>query len=80
MEYANVDVDYLLGWYKSIRTHFSKLSNIPSGSGAQELTDQDAGILSKFGFLKNHISKQWGMQLSGVSIKNPARFKKLNSL
>ncbi len=38
-EFPNVDVAHLLGWYKSIRTHFGKLSNIPPGSGAQELTD-----------------------------------------
>ncbi len=57
-EFANVDVDYLLGWYKSIRTCFVKLSKISSGSGAQVLMDRDAGILSKFGFLKTHISRQ----------------------
>ncbi len=56
-KFANVDVDYLLGWYKSIRTRFGKLSKIPFGSGAQEFMDQDAGILSKFGFLKTHISR-----------------------
>ncbi len=39
-EFPNVDVAYLLGWYKSIRTHFGKLSKIPSGSGVQELTDE----------------------------------------
>ncbi len=68
-EFTNVDVDYLLGWYKSIRTHFGKLSKIPSGSGAQDLTERDTGILSKFAFLMTHISRQWGKQLGGVSIK-----------
>ncbi len=76
-EFANVDVDYLLGWYKSIRTRFGTLSKIPSGSGAQDLTDRDSGILSKFGFLKTHISRQWGMQLVGVSIKNQLNLKNL---
>ncbi len=76
-EFTNVDVDYLLGWYKSIRTHFKKLSKIPSGSGAQDFTDRDASILPKFSFLKTHISRQQGMQLTGVSIKNQLDFKNL---
>ncbi len=75
VEFPYVDVAYLLGWYKSIRTCFSKLSKIPSESGAQELTDRDASILTKFVFLKTHITRQRGMQLGGVSIKKPARFK-----
>ncbi len=69
-EFPNVDVAYLLGWYKPIRTHFGKLSKIPSGSGAQELTDRDASILTKFALLKTHITRQRGTQLIGVSIKN----------
>ncbi len=69
-EFPNVDVAYLLGLYKSIRTCFGKLSKIPSGSGAQELTDRDASILTKFAFLKSHITRQRGTQLEGVSIKN----------
>ncbi len=76
-EFTNIDVDYLLGWYKSIITHFRKLSKIPSGSVAQNLTDRDAGILSKFAFLKTFISRQRGMQLSGQSIKNQLDFKNL---
>ncbi len=56
-EFANVDVDYLLGWYKYIRTRFGKLSKILSGTGAQEFMDRDAGIFIKFGFLKSHISR-----------------------
>ncbi len=79
-EFHNADVDYLLGWCKSIRTPFGKLSKIPSGSRAQEITDRDAGILSQFGFLKTQISRQRGTQLGGVSIKKTARFKKLNSI
>ncbi len=69
-EFPNVDVAYLLGWYKSIRTRFGKLSKIPSGSGVQELTDQDASILTKFAFLKTHITRPRGTQLGGISIKN----------
>ncbi len=76
-EFTNIDVDYILGWYKSIKTRFGKLSKIPSGSGAEDLTDQDAGTLSKFAFLKMHISRQWGTQLGGVSIKNQLDFKNL---
>ncbi len=76
-EFPNVDVDYLLGWYKSIRTRFGKLSKIPSGSGAQEFRNRDAGILSKFGFLKTHISRQQGTHLGGVSIKNQLDLKNL---
>ncbi len=76
-EFTNVDVDYLLGWYKSIGTRFGKLSKIASGSRAQDLTDQDAGILSKFAFRKKYISRQRGMQLGWVSIKNELDFKNL---
>ncbi len=76
-EFPNVDVDYLLGWDKSIRTRFGKLSKIPSGSGAQEFRNRDAGILFKFGFLKTHISRQRGTQLGGVSIKNQLNLKNL---
>ncbi len=76
-EFTNYDVDYLLRWYKSIRTHFGKLSKIPSGSGAQQFTDRYAGILSKFRFLKTQISRQQGMQLGGVSIKNQLDLKNL---
>ncbi len=71
-EFPNVDVAYLLGWYKSIRTRFGKLSKIPSGSGAQELTVRDASILTTFAFLKTHITRQRGTQHGGISIKNPA--------
>ncbi len=69
-EFPNVDVACLLGWYKSIRTRFGKLSKIPSGSGAQEVTNRDASIFTKFAFLKTHITRQWGTQLTGVSIIN----------
>ncbi len=71
-EFSNVDVDveYLLSWYKSMRTRYGKLSKLPTGSGAQELTERDAGILRKFAWLKSHISRQRGRQLGGVSIKN----------
>ena len=69
-EFSNVDVEYLLGWYKSVRTRFGKLTKIPSGAGAQDLTDRDGNILNKFAFLKTHITRQRGTQLGGVSIKN----------
>ncbi len=32
---------------------------------------------SKFGFLKTHISRQWGMQLGSISIKNQLDLKNL---
>ncbi len=38
-EFSNVDVEYLLSWYKSIRTRYGKFSKLPTGSGAQELTE-----------------------------------------
>ncbi len=72
-KFTNVDVDYLLVWYNSIRTHFGKLSKIPFGSGAQDLTEQ----LSKLACLKNHISRQRGTQLGGVSLKNQLDFTNL---
>ena len=69
-DFPNFDVEYLLGWYKSVRTRFGKLTKLPSGAGAQDLTERDASILSKFAFLKTHITRQRGTQLGGVSIKN----------
>ncbi len=68
-EFSNVNVEYLLSWYKSMRTRYGKLAKLPTGSGAQELTKRDAGILRKFAWLKSHISRQWGRQFGGVSIK-----------
>ncbi len=38
-ELSNCDVEYLLSWYKSMRTRYGKLSKLPTGSGAQELTE-----------------------------------------
>ncbi len=69
-EFSNVDVEYLLNWYKSMRTRYGKLSKLPTRSGAQELTERDVGIPGKFAWLKSHISRQPGRQLGGVSIKN----------
>ncbi len=43
-EFPNVDVEYRMSWYKSMTTHFGKLSRLPTGSGAQELTERDEGI------------------------------------
>ncbi len=57
-ELSNVDVEYLLSWYKSMRTRYGKLSKLPTGSGSQELTERDPGILRKFARLKSHISRQ----------------------
>ncbi len=47
-EFFNIDVEYLLSWYKSMRTRYGKLSKLPTGSQAQELTERDARILRKF--------------------------------
>ncbi len=57
-EFSNVGVEYLLDWYKSTRARYGKLSKLPTGSGVQELTEQDAGILRKFAMLKSYISRQ----------------------
>ncbi len=38
-EFTSIDLDYLLGWYMSIRTRFGKLSNILSWFGAHNLTE-----------------------------------------
>ncbi len=73
-EFSNVDVEYLLSWYKSMRTRYGKLSKLPTGTGAHELTERDAGILKKFAWLKSHISRQRGRQFGGVSIKNQLDF------
>ncbi len=56
-------------WYKSMRTCFGKLSRLPTGSGAQDLTERDEGILHKFSWLKTHISRQRGKQLGGLTEK-----------
>ncbi len=69
-EFCKVDVEYLLSWYKSMRTRYGKLSRLPPGSGRQDLIEQDAGIIRRFACLKSHISKQQGKQLNGVSIKS----------
>ncbi len=52
-----------------MRTRYGKLSKLPTGSRVEELTERDAGILSKFAWLKSHISRQRGRQLGRVSIK-----------
>ncbi len=38
-EFFNVDVEYLLSWYTSMRTKYGKLSKLSTGSGAEELTE-----------------------------------------
>ncbi len=68
-EFPNIDVEYLMSSYKSMRTHFGKLSRLPTGSGAQDMTQMDEGILCKFGWLKTHISRQTGKQLGGITEK-----------
>ncbi len=68
-EFPNVGVEYLMSWYKSMRTHFGKLSRLSTGSGAQDLTERDEGILCKFSWLKTHISRQKGKQLIGLTEK-----------
>ncbi len=68
-EFPNVDVEYLMSWYKSMRTRLGKLSRLPSRSGAQDLTERDEGILCKFSWLKTHISRQRGKQLRGLTEK-----------
>ncbi len=52
-----------------MRTHFGKLSRLPTGSGAQDLTERDDGTLRKFGWLKTHIRRQRGKQLGGLTEK-----------
>ncbi len=69
-EFPNVDVEYLLSYYKSVRTRFGKLSRLPTGSGANELTKMDEGILPKFSWLKTHI-RQRSEQLRGLTEKLP---------
>ncbi len=47
-EFPNVDIEYLMSWYKSMRTHFRKLSRLPPGSGAKELTKGMKGNTTNF--------------------------------
>ncbi len=67
--FTNVDVEYLMSCYKSMRTCFGKLSRLPNGSGAQELTQRDEGILCTFSWLKTHISQPRGKQFGGLTEK-----------
>ncbi len=81
IEYPNVDVEYLMSWYRSMRTHFGKLSKLPTGS---DLTERDEGILCKFSWLKTHISRQKGNQLGGLTKKlstaaGPSTSRRLSS-
>ncbi len=66
-EFPNIDVEYLMSWCNSMRTRFGKLSRLPTGSGAQDLTEREEGILRKFCWLKTHISRQRGKQLGGLT-------------
>ncbi len=52
-ELPNIDVKYLMNWYKSIRNHFGKLSRLYTGSGAPDLNKRDEGILCKFSWFKD---------------------------
>ncbi len=58
-DFPNVDVEYLMSWYKSMRTRFGKLSRLPTGSGAQDLTERDEGIFHKFSWLKTKGQAKW---------------------
>ncbi len=82
-EFPNIDVECLMSCHKSMRTRFGKLSRLPTGSGAQDLTEREEGILRKFCaqdltereegilrkfcWLKTHISRQRGKQLGGLT-------------
>ncbi len=68
-DFPNIDVEYLMSWYKSMRTCFGKLSRLPTGSASQDLTERDEGILRKFSWLKTHISRQRCKQLGGLTEK-----------
>ncbi len=46
-KFPNIDVEYLISWYKSHRVHFGKLSKLSTETGAQELTQRDKRILHK---------------------------------
>ncbi len=52
-----------------MRTCYGKLSKLPTGSCAQELTQKDGRILDKFSWLRSHISRQKGKQLGGLTEK-----------
>ncbi len=56
-DFPSIDVEYLMSWYKSMRTHFGKLSRLPwvRCPGADQ---KGPGICHKFGWLKIDISRQ----------------------
>ncbi len=83
-DFPNVDVEYLMCWYKSMRTCFGKLSRLPTELGAQELIKRDKGMLCKFSWLKILISRQRDKQLGGMTEKlstagDPSTSRRLSS-
>ena len=62
-------VQTITSWKTSMRTRYSKLTNPgPSGSGARkEKTPRENWIISAFGFLKEHIKRSSGAELSSLS-------------
>ncbi len=73
-----------MSWYKSMRHNFEKLFILPTGLGAQELTQRNKEILRKFSWLKTHINRQRGKQLGGLTVKlstaaSPSNSKRLSS-
>ncbi len=59
-EFPNIDVEYLMSSYKSMKTHFGKLARLITGSGGQDQTERGEGILLRFSWLKTHFSRQRG--------------------
>ena len=60
-------------WYKTMRTKFGKLTaDGPSGSGKKNLTSKDKWILNRFDFLRAHIVRSGGKEVSSIRQKVPA--------
>ena len=59
-------LQFLLVWYRSIRTRYGKIAKMKSGAGAEQ-TERDAWILRRFHFLRPHIHEVKPCNLVSVS-------------
>ena len=66
-EEVGLDPDQLDTWYKTARTAYGKLTKTKSGQGAEKHTERENWFLTKFEFLRNHITRVASRQGCSVS-------------